>query len=105
VQRASEQVIDRRRDWGVLAETRRTRVKQAEGCDSGAEQYSSTANDSEGDIREDEKSHLDLRDVTTFDALTIKHECYSPRITRVADVTSPVIQDKDVRCQREAAKE
>ncbi len=57
VQRTSEQVIDRPHDWRLFAETRRTRVQNAEGCDRGAKQYGRSADGSEGDIRRDEQSN------------------------------------------------
>jgi hypothetical protein len=58
-------MIERRRDRHGLAEARRTRVQQAEGCDAGTQQHGSTANGSEGDIRQDEESDRNPRDVPT----------------------------------------
>jgi hypothetical protein len=105
VQSASEQVIGRRRDGHGLAETRRSRVQQAEGSYAGAQQYGSTANGSEGDIRQDEESDGNLPDVPAVKALSIKYEVYPLRITKVVNMTGPIIKDKDVSCQREAAEQ
>src|ERR1700720_406058 len=98
-------MIERCRDWRGLAETRRTRVQQAEGCDAGAQQYGSNANGGEGDIRQDKESDCNPPDVPTVKAPSIKYQCNPPRITKVANMTGPIIKDKDVSCQREAAEQ
>jgi len=98
-------MIERRRDGHGLAEARRTRVQQAKSCDAGAQQYGSTANGSEGEIRQDEESDRNPPDVPTVKAPSIEYECYPPRITKVTNMTGPIIKDKDVSCQREAAEQ
>ena len=105
VQRTSKQVIDRSHDWRVLAETCRTRVQKAEGCDRGAKQYGQFANGSKGDIRADEESDGNARDLTPANALTGRYNCCSPRIMKVTVVPNPIIEDKDMGCEREAAEE
>ena len=97
--------MDRRHDWRALAETRRTRVQKAEGCDRGAKQYGRAADGSEGHIREDEESGRNARDLTSANAPPRKYECRPPRITNVAAVPTPIIEDKDVGREREAARE
>ena len=84
MQRASEHVNDRRPDWRALAETRRTRVQKAEGCDRGAKQYGRAADGGEGDIREDEESGRKARDLTPANVPPGECECRPPRITNVA---------------------
>jgi hypothetical protein len=98
-------MIDRPHDWRALAETRRTRVQKAEGCDRGAKQYGRPADGSEGDIREDEQSDRNPCDLTPANALPSKYECRPPWITNVAAVPSPIIEDKDMGREREAAEE
>jgi hypothetical protein len=105
VQRASEQVIDRRDDWRALAETPRTRVQNAEGRDRGTEQYGGAAEGSEGDIRENEESSRNARDLPTVNTPPRKYEFRPPRITNIAAVPSPIIEDKDVGRERQAAEE
>jgi hypothetical protein len=99
VQDASEHVIERRYDRRALAETR---VQKAEGRDGSAKQYGRTADGSEGDIRNDEESDRDARDLTTANALADEYEIRSSRITHVAVAPDPIIENKDVGRERDA---
>jgi hypothetical protein len=105
VQSASEQMIERRRDWRGLAEALRTRVEQTENRDAGAQQYGSNADDSERDIRQQKESDRHLRYVTTAKPSPLKYKCYPPRVAKVANMTGPIIEDEDVSCQRDAAEQ
>jgi hypothetical protein len=104
MQRTSEKVIDRRNDWRALPETRRTRVDKAQDCDRGAKQNGSDANGREGDIRDDDESGRNARDLTPANSPPSKYECRPPWITNVAAVPSPIIEDKYMGCEGDAAE-
>src|SRR5437588_3636442 len=105
MQRAAEQMIDRRHDWRALTETRRTRIQKAKGCDCCAKHHGRSADGSEGDIGDDDKSDSKTRDLTFANASPIKYECGPLRITNVAAVPGPIIEDEDVGRERKAARE
>jgi len=61
--------------------------------------------DAEGNIRDDEESNRNARDLTPANALPSKYECRPPWITNVAAVPSPIVEDEDMGREREAAEE
>src|SRR5205809_318150 len=77
-------------------ETRRTRIQKAEDCDRGAEQYGWATDGSEGDSRQDQESNRNARDLWPANAPPGKDVCRPPRVTTIAAVSSPIIEDKDV---------